>query len=124
MTLNELIERLEEILSEVSGTTPIRGAFQPNYPLVADVAAVTTFISEDADESGVYIALADGRNYGSSAMWDDEVVYRDEEDADEDEDGTGILYDEDGNSEYEKAMGAPDDDEKEDADEDEDEDEK
>ena len=25
---------------------------------------------------------------------------------DDDQDGTGILYDEDGNSEYEKAMGA------------------
>lgn len=29
---------------------------------------------------------------------------------DDDQDGTGILYDEDGNSEYEKAMGAPYDD--------------
>jgi len=85
MTLNELIERLEEIRDEASGDIQILGAFQPNYPLVADVAAVTTFLSEDADESGVYIALADARNYGSSAMWDDEVVYRDEEDADEDE---------------------------------------
>ena len=85
MTLNELIERLEEIRNEASGDIQILGAFQPNYPLVADVAAVTTFLSEDADESGVYIALGDGRNYGSSAMWDDEVVYRDEEDADEDE---------------------------------------
>jgi hypothetical protein len=85
MTLNELIERLEELRDEVSGNTPIRGAFQPNYPLVADVAAITAFVSEDADESGIYIALGDGRDYGSRDMWEDEIVYRDEEDEDEDE---------------------------------------
>lgn len=85
MTLDELIGRLEDLREEVSGDTPIRGAFQPNYPLVAEVAALTTYISEDADETGIYIALGDGRDYGSRDMWDDDLVYRDEEDEDEDE---------------------------------------
>lgn len=85
MTLNELIERLEEIREEVSGNTLIRGAFQPNYPLIAGVEAITTYVSEDADETGVYIALGDAREYGSSDLWNDELVYRDEEDEDEDE---------------------------------------
>ena len=44
-------------------------------------------------------------NCGVDAPDDDEIA---------DKDGTGILYDEDGNSEYEKAMGAPYDDEDED----------
>lgn len=83
MTLNELIERLEEIREEVSGDTRIRGAFQPNYPLIAEVEALTTYLSEDADETGIYIALGDGRDYGSRDMWNDEVIYRDEEDEDE-----------------------------------------
>jgi hypothetical protein len=80
MTLNDLIERLEEIRDEVSGNTLIRGAFQPNYPLVSSIAAVTTIISDDADEAGIYIALGDGTKYGFGAMWDDEIVDRDEDD--------------------------------------------
>jgi hypothetical protein len=80
MTLNDLIARLEEIRDEVSGDTPIRGAFQQNYPLVSSIAAITTVISDDADEAGVYIALGDGTKYGFGAMWDDEIVNRDEDD--------------------------------------------
>lgn len=86
MTLNELIERLTELrdYNDIHGDTPIRGAFQQNYPLVASVAAITTVVSDDADEAGVYIALGDGSKYGFGAMWDDEIVDRDEEDEDED----------------------------------------
>lgn len=85
MTLNELIERLEELRDDydVPGNTTIRGAFQPNYPLVARINAVTTFSSEDTAESAIYIALGDGNDYGSRDMWEDEIVYRDEEDEDE-----------------------------------------
>lgn len=85
MTLDEMIERLEEIREEVGGSVAIRGAFQPNYPLVTGVDAITTYVSDDSDKAGVYIALGDGRNYGSSDMWDDDFVYVNEQD-DEDED--------------------------------------
>lgn len=85
MTLDELIDRLTELRDEVSGSTAIRGAFQPNYPLVASVDAITTIISDDSDEAGIFIALGDATTYGSGAMWDDDFVYRDEED-DDDED--------------------------------------
>lgn len=84
MTLDELIERLTEIREnyEVSGDTVVRGAFQPNYPLIAAIAAVTTIVSDT--EAGIYIALGDAREYGLKAMWDDELVERESEDDDED----------------------------------------
>ena len=83
MTLNELIERLEEIRDEVSGNSEIFGAFQPNYPLTTRIAAITTLVSNDGDKAGVYIALGDGDNYGSRNLWDDEIVYEEDEDEDE-----------------------------------------
>ena len=88
MTLDELIERLTDLRDdqEISGDTEIRGAFQPNYPLVAAVHAITTIVSDDEKEAGIYFALGDATTYGSEAMWDDDIVYRDEEDEDDDED--------------------------------------
>jgi hypothetical protein len=85
MTLNELIQRLTDIRDDwdVSGDTPVLGAFQPNYPLVADIAAITTIM--DANEvPTIYIAISDGSNYGNSLMYSDDVV--EGEDGDEDED--------------------------------------
>jgi hypothetical protein len=86
MTLSELIERLEEIRDDydVSGDTPIRGAFQPSYPLIAGIAAITTVIDDDADNAGIYIALGDGCNYGSRDLWNDELVEREDDEDDED----------------------------------------
>lgn len=86
MTLNELIERLEEIRDDygVSGESQVHGAFQPNYPLVTYISAITTIVSDDVKEAGVYIALGDGTKYGLSDLWDDELVER-ESDEDEDE---------------------------------------
>lgn len=86
MKLNELIEKLEDLRDnpDVGGDIEIRGAFQPNYPLISRIDAVTALISEDSKESGVYIALGDGTNYGSPLMWEDDVVYRDEEDEEDD----------------------------------------
>lgn len=88
MTLDEMIERLTELREDydVSGDTKILGAFQPNYPLVAGIAAITTIVSDDAREAGIYIALNDGSRYGFGAMWEDEIVERDSEDEDDDED--------------------------------------
>lgn len=84
MTLNELIERLEEIRDEVGGNTAVRGAFQPNYPLITGIDAITTVISDNSDEAGVYIALGDGNNYGSRDLWDDDFIEREEDEDDED----------------------------------------
>lgn len=85
MTLNELIERLEDIRDEVSGDTKIFGAFQPNYPLTTRIAAITTLVNEDEGNAKIYIALGDGDNYGSRNLWDDDVIYEEEDDEDEDE---------------------------------------
>lgn len=82
MKLRELIERLEEI-EEGCGNLEVKGAFQPNYPLVARVDAVTTIV-DDENKGFVYIALGEGRDYGSRSMWFDEIIDADE-DADEDE---------------------------------------
>jgi hypothetical protein len=84
MTLDELIERLEDIREEVGGGLPVRGAFQPNYVLLADVLAVTAVV-ESGDEDGLFIALGDGREYGSQEHYADEVIVLREEDEDEEE---------------------------------------
>ena len=85
MNLDEMIERLEEIREEVGGDFPVRGAFQPNYVLLADIEAITT-VQGNSDEQGVFIALADGRSYGSKHHYDDDFVTVDEDEEDDDED--------------------------------------
>jgi hypothetical protein len=88
MTLNELIERLTDIRDdyEISGDTPVRGAFQPNYPLIAGIGAITTVLENNGDKAGIYIALGDAGEYGSRDLWDDDVVEREEEVDEDDED--------------------------------------
>lgn len=84
MTLDEMIERLTEIRDDfnVRGDTRIRGAFQPNYPLIANIAAITTVINCEEDDKIVYIAFTDGTQYGSSDLWEDDVVDRNEDEED------------------------------------------
>jgi hypothetical protein len=84
MSLDELIQRLEDIRDEVGGNYPVRGAFQPNYVLLADIEAITT-VETDSDAKGVFIALGDGRMYGNSHHYEDDFVYLDEVEEDEDE---------------------------------------
>ena len=80
MTLNELIERLESLRDDygVDGDSDVRGAFQPNYPLVARIDAITTINGDD--EVTIYIALADAREYGSEKLWEDCWVEQEDED--------------------------------------------
>lgn len=80
MTLNELIERLEELRDDygVDGDSDVRGAFQPNYPLVARIDAITAINGDD--EVIIYVALADARDYGSDKMWEDGWVEQDGDD--------------------------------------------
>lgn len=81
MTLDELIERLEDLRDSygISGDSLVSGAFQPNYPLTARISAITAI--EGEDDVAVYIALDDAREYGTRSMWDDDVIdAADEED--------------------------------------------
>jgi hypothetical protein len=84
MTLNELIERLEELRDdlEISGNSPIKGAFQPNYPLTASVHAVTTLIDEEGN-ARIFIALGDAHDYGARTLWEDDIVDSREQEDDE-----------------------------------------
>lgn len=78
MTLNELIERLEEIRDEVGGGTTVRGVFQPNYPLIARIDAVTT-ITDSGKADGVFIGLAEAKEYGCSDHYADDFVSLEED---------------------------------------------
>ena len=84
MTLNELIERLEELRDdlEISGRTSVRGAFQPNYPLIAEVHAITTLVDEEGN-ARIFIALGDGDDYGARTLWEDDIVDSREQEDDE-----------------------------------------
>lgn len=77
MTISDLIERLSEILEE-HGDLPIRAALQPNYPLLAEIDAVTTIVDTVRDRAEVYLGLAEPREYGGSDLWADDVVYVEE----------------------------------------------
>ena len=83
MTLDELIEELEEMRDNFGGETLVRGVFQPNYPLIAQIETVTMFDFAESDERGVYIGLADGKNYGTELHYEGGVV------TDDDQDGFG-----------------------------------
>jgi hypothetical protein len=80
MRINELIERLQEI-QEDHGNIEVRGAFQPRYPLLSEIQAITTLVDTKFPE--VFIALGDGDEYGSKKLWDDCEV---SEESDDDED--------------------------------------
>jgi hypothetical protein len=82
MTLDELIERLEEIRDEVGGDATVRGVLQPNYPLIARIDAITTII-DSGKEDGVFIGLAEAREYGCSEHYADDFVSIDQDDDDE-----------------------------------------
>jgi hypothetical protein len=71
MRVSELIERLTEI-QENQGDIEVLGAYQPRYPLVADISAVTTVVLADADTATIYIALSSTEDYGNRFMWNDD----------------------------------------------------
>jgi hypothetical protein len=71
MTLTELIDRLTDIQEE-HGDIEVLAAFQPNYPLITDVQAITTVTA--GDTSTLYIAVGDGDEYGSKHLWCDDQI--------------------------------------------------
>jgi hypothetical protein len=68
-TIQDLIETLQELVA--TGTpedAPVTVAFQPTYPLEADIANVTLVNGE------VYIAATETTTYGPTAAWDDSLI--------------------------------------------------
>jgi len=88
MTLNELIERLQDLRDyhEVDGESQVTGAFQPNYPLLADIEAVTTILDAFDGTARIYLGLGGAESYGSGKEWDDEVLDLSEHHNNEDDD--------------------------------------
>lgn len=62
MTLNELVEVLT-CLAETEGGREVRIALQPNYPLAADLAAITLL------DGKVWLAASDADGYTSGLAW-------------------------------------------------------
>ena len=73
MTLDDLIEQLEDMRSDLGGDTEVRIAHQPSWPLRGKIAAVTTGdnvplepedeadgADDDADRKMVWIAASSG----------------------------------------------------------------
>lgn len=84
MTLDELIERLEDIREEIgNGDVPVRGVQQPNYPLLARICAVTV-VEEDGKQE-MFIGLAEPREYGCSEHYADDFVTLGDDEEDEDD---------------------------------------
>lgn len=71
MTLTELIDRLTAIQDD-HGDIEVLAAFQPNYPLVTSVQAITTVIA--GDTTTLYIAVGDGDSYGNKNLWSDDEI--------------------------------------------------
>ncbi len=87
MTINELIERLEEYRDEIGGDTEVRLMTQENWPFENSIRGLCSGkeISEwgdddddddddnsesDADSSVVYIVEQDQLGYGTKQAWD------------------------------------------------------
>jgi hypothetical protein len=88
MTLNDLIQRLEEIRQEVGGETDVRLAHQPNYPFEYSIAGIVVGkVDEDEidpripgpviggvgpDGPPVYILEGSQLGYASRSLWDEQ----------------------------------------------------
>lgn len=83
MTLTELIDRLEDLREDLqTGELEVRGVFQPNYPLIARIDAITAIVDSDK-KNGVFIGLAEAKDYGSSIHYSDDIVSADEDEDEE-----------------------------------------
>jgi len=85
MNISELIDRLQDIQEQLGEEVYVRGVFQPNYPLLANLETVTTITKDGKSE--VFLGLGNGTDYGSDNHYlDDLLDEEDYEDEDEDED--------------------------------------
>lgn len=76
MTLNDLIEELQDMLDNNPelGDQEIKIALQPNYPLASTIANVTIIdgddeVDDDECEPQIWIAIDEARGYASKAAW-------------------------------------------------------
>lgn len=70
MTLDNLIEMLEEIRNEGSGDMEVRIATQPTYPLAFAVGGVNIVGDEEDDEEPVvYIGTGTPLDYAPRDAW-------------------------------------------------------
>lgn len=82
MTLNELIENLEDMRGRArTGDVEVRLAMQPSYPMLGSPLNVC-LERKKGGEDRVLIACSDHENYGCpSSAWDDDEI-EDSEDED------------------------------------------
>lgn len=78
-TVNDLYEALRELVDEGHGDTPIRIAYQPSWPLAAEVENIRLFSDKDDDEpiEKVWIAASatvsrDENPYAPKDVWEEE----------------------------------------------------
>lgn len=74
-TIRTLIQTLEAAAADLGGDTPVRIAFQPSWPLAAEVAALTPVETEDGETTVLWIAATssapyDESPYAPSAAWE------------------------------------------------------
>ena len=74
MTLNELIEKLNDARDELGGDANVQIIYQQNYPLCAKIHGVSFGSGDDDgneenDEKVVYICQGEPTGYGSSDVW-------------------------------------------------------
>jgi len=82
MTLEEIIERLTEIMEENDAADwEIRGAFQPSYPLMGWLEEV----AYSEKDKTIFFAIGSGTEYGKRAMWDGGNIDDDEEEEDDED---------------------------------------
>jgi hypothetical protein len=76
MTLDELIERLQEFRDDIGFDVPVRGVQQPHYPLLAQLSAVSAIYKNDKVE--VFIGLAEPKAYGTQDHYADDLISLDD----------------------------------------------
>ena len=77
MTIAELLDVLQDFAAECGPETPVRIAFQPNYPMRAEIQNVTTLDTSgefDDKQPFIWIAATDtawGENpYAPESAWE------------------------------------------------------
>lgn len=66
LTLDELIERLEDLRDDFTGDMPANVAYQPGYPLFSDLQDVHVFVNSDGEAELFFVAGSGGGYLASS----------------------------------------------------------
>ena len=65
MTIEELRDRLDEMVERGYGDEPINVALQPNYPLTASIVGTVHLWQQ-----GATIVTSEATDYASTELWD------------------------------------------------------